>query len=74
MERDIATTTEHKAHDQWFRAKIEATLTSKAPTIPHDQVTAELQGILDAKRDAASRPVRQNASLLNKKRLLCVAP
>jgi hypothetical protein len=58
IEPEFATTEEAEAHDQWFRAKVEAALGSGAPTIPHDQVMAEVKGILEARRGAASRPAR----------------
>lgn len=64
VERNVATTAGAKVHNQWLRAKIEVALTSRALTIPHDQVMVEPQGILDVKRGAAPRPARQNASQL----------
>jgi len=58
IESEFATTDEAEAHDAWFRAKVETALASNAPTIPHDQVMAEIQGIIDAKRNAAARLAR----------------
>ncbi len=46
IESEFATTEDPEAHDKWFRAKVEAALASDAPTIPHDQVMAEVKGIL----------------------------
>lgn len=40
------------AYDAWFRAQVEAALVSTEPDIPHEQVMAEMQAILDAYRDA----------------------
>ena len=42
------------AYDAWFRAQVEAALASTAPRIPHEQVMAEVQAILDKYRDAQS--------------------
>lgn len=44
---EFATTEEAEAHDAWFRAKVEKSLASTAPRIPHDQVMAEMQAIID---------------------------
>jgi len=44
---EFASTEEEEAYDAWFRAKVEARLASKAPGIPHDEVMAEMQAILD---------------------------
>jgi len=47
-----------EAHDLWFRAKVEAALASKEPTIPHDQVMAEVKHLLDSRRRAKPRLAR----------------
>ena len=40
-------TEEQAAHyDRWFRAKVQASLDDPRPTIPHDQVMAEMEAIL----------------------------
>ena len=44
---EFASTEEEEAYDAWFRARIEARLASKAPGIPHDDVMAEMQAIID---------------------------
>ena len=33
-------------HDRWFRAQVEASLADTRPSIPHDQVMAELDDII----------------------------
>lgn len=44
---EFATTEEAEAYDAWFRAKVEKAMASKEPGIPHDQVMAEMQAIID---------------------------
>lgn len=34
------------SYDLWFRAKVQASLDDPRPTIPHDQVMAEMEAIL----------------------------
>ncbi|MBB5661596.1 type II toxin-antitoxin system RelB family antitoxin [Brevundimonas halotolerans] len=46
---EFATTEEAEAHDAWVRAKVEQSLAEPGPEIPHDQVMAEIQAMLDAK-------------------------
>ncbi|HAV51469.1 MAG TPA: stability determinant [Brevundimonas sp.] len=46
---EFATTEEAEAHDAWVRAKVEQSLAAPGPDIPHDQVMAEIQAMLDAK-------------------------
>lgn len=55
IESEFSTTDEAEAHDAWVRAKVEAALASQSPAMPHDRVMAEIQGIIDAKRNAAPR-------------------
>ena len=59
MERDFAATDKGKAHDQWFRAKVETALASQAPIAPHDQVIGEMNAIIEARRNAGSRGRRK---------------
>lgn len=33
-------------YDRWFRAKVEASLADPRPSIPHDQVMAEMDAII----------------------------
>ena len=42
------------AYDIWFRAQVEAGLKSTKPRIPHDQVVAETQAIIEKHRRAQS--------------------
>lgn len=41
------------AYEQWLRDKVAASLTDSRPTIPHDQVMAELRAIIASKSDDA---------------------
>jgi hypothetical protein len=36
------------SHDAWVRREIEASLADDSPTIPHDQVMAEMDAIIEA--------------------------
>jgi len=49
IESEFATSEDAAAYDAWFRAKVARALESKLPTIPHDQVMAELRAIIAAK-------------------------
>ena len=41
------------SYDAWFRRKIEAALKDNSPGVPHDEVMAEMQAIIEAKRGLA---------------------
>ena len=47
IESEFATSEHAAAYEAWFRAKIEHAIASDKPSIPHDQVTAMAQAILD---------------------------
>jgi len=49
FESEFATVEEAEAYDRWFRAKVQASLEDQRPSIPHDQVMAELRKILEEK-------------------------
>lgn len=49
IESGFASTEEAEAHDAWFRAKVREALDDPRPGIPHDQVMAEMQAIIDGK-------------------------
>nr|WP_314575882.1 antitoxin [uncultured Pseudomonas sp.] len=42
------------SYDDWFRAKVQASLDDERPNIAHDQVMAEMKARLAAKRDRRS--------------------
>jgi len=45
-------TTDLKAHDAWFRAKVCEALADPHPAIPHNLVMEEVQALIDEKRRA----------------------
>ncbi|KMZ11839.1 hypothetical protein BHUM_03130c [Candidatus Burkholderia humilis] len=45
---EFGTAEEAKSYDRWFRAKVVKSLADPRPGIPHDQVTAEVDAIIDA--------------------------
>ena len=47
IESEFATTEDEAAYDAWFCAKVAKATASTAPGIPHDQVMAEMQAIID---------------------------
>lgn len=47
IESEFATTEEAEAYDAWFRAQVGASLADPRPSIPHDQVMAELRAIIE---------------------------
>ena len=47
IESEFATSEDAAAYDAWFRAKVERAMTSDAPSIPHAEVMAMAQSILD---------------------------
>ncbi len=49
IESEFASTEEAEAHDVWFRAKVREALDDPRPGIPHEQVMAEMQAIIDGK-------------------------
>lgn len=38
-------------YDRWFRAKVQASLDDPRPSIPHNQVMAEMRALLESKRN-----------------------
>lgn len=58
IESEFATVEEAKAYERWFRAKVQESLDDNSPLIPHDQVMAEMQALIDDKRrEHAARTV-----------------
>ena len=58
IESEFATVEEAEAYDCWFRAKVQASLDDDRPSIPHDQVMAEMDMIIAA---AEQRLIRKQA-------------
>lgn len=44
---EFDTVEEAEAYDVWFRAKVEESLADPRPSIPHDQVMAELRALIE---------------------------
>ena len=47
---EFETEEDEAAYDAWFRAQVEAALASTEPDIPHKQVMAEVNAIIDRNR------------------------
>lgn len=45
---EFETTEAAESYDRWFRAKVERAMADTRPTIPHDQVMAEMEAIIVA--------------------------
>lgn len=43
---EFATEEEAASYDLWFRAKVQASLDDPRPSIPHDEVMAEMDAII----------------------------
>ena len=54
---EFETEEEAAAYDAWFRAKVEASLADTRPTIPHEEVMAEMAAIIRAGRKRADDQV-----------------
>ena len=50
IESEFASTEGAEAYNVWFRAKVQEALNDLSPGIPHDQVMAEMQAIIDDRR------------------------
>lgn len=47
IESEFESTEAAEAYDAWFRAKVEKAMASTAPRIPHDEVMAMAQAVID---------------------------
>ncbi|MDR3479920.1 MAG: antitoxin [Burkholderiaceae bacterium] len=55
---EFDTAEQAESYDRWLRAKVQRSLEDPRPSIPHDQVMAKVQAIIDAKRkENAARSV-----------------
>lgn len=50
IESEFETTEDAEAYNAWFRAKVEQAMTSTGPGIPHDQVMAMVQEVIEKHR------------------------
>jgi len=46
----VGLTADPKAHDAWFRAKVQEALADTRPGLPHQRVMDETQALIDRKR------------------------
>ena len=47
---EFDTAEQAESYDRWLRAKVQRSLDDPRPSIPHDQIMAKVQAIIDAKR------------------------
>ncbi len=47
---EFAAMEEAEAYDAWFRAKVDKAMTSTAPGIPHEEVMAMAQAVIEKHR------------------------
>ncbi len=52
---EFETEEEAQAYDTWFRAQVEAALNSTEPDVPHEQVMAEIDAIIEKHSAAQAR-------------------
>ncbi|USX15589.1 hypothetical protein NHH88_07350 [Oxalobacteraceae bacterium OTU3CAMAD1] len=50
IESEFGTAEEAAAYDRWFREQVQAALDDPSPSIPHDQVMAEMRALIASKR------------------------
>ena len=48
IESEFATVEEAEAYDRWFCGKVQASMDDTRPSIPHDQVMADMEAIIRA--------------------------
>lgn len=53
IESEFATAEEAAAYDRWLCAKVQKALDDPRPSIPHDQVMAEMRALIASKRKKA---------------------
>lgn len=46
---EFATPEEAAAYEEWLRAKVAASLADERPSLPHDEVMAEMRAIIERK-------------------------
>jgi hypothetical protein len=55
IESEFATTEEAEAYEQWFRAKVQASLDDPRPGIPHDEAMARIRATIEAAKRRQNR-------------------
>lgn len=57
IESEFATAAQAQAHDRWFRAQVQASLNDADECTAHDQVMAEMDGLIaDAETRLLNKP------------------
>ncbi|MBK5534951.1 antitoxin [Pseudomonas sp. TH08] len=51
---DFESEEEAESYDRWFRAKVQASIDDPRPSIPHDQVMAEMRALIELKLNKLS--------------------
>lgn len=54
IESEFATAEEAAAYDRWFRDQVQEAIDDPRPSIPHDQVMAEMRAIIALRKNARS--------------------
>ena len=54
IESEFALTEEAEAYDRWFRTKVEARLKNPGVGVPHDEVMARIDALIESKRRVAA--------------------
>ena len=56
-ESEFGTQQEAQAHDAWFRSRVLKSMADTRPSVPHDEVVAETEAIIQAaeRRQSARR-------------------
>lgn len=49
---DFATSEDAEAYNAWFRMKVERAMASKEPSIPHDEVVAQMRAVINRHKPA----------------------
>ena len=57
IESEFGTRQEAQAHDAWFRRRVLESMADTRPAVPHDQVVAETEAVIQAaeQRQSARR-------------------
>jgi hypothetical protein len=55
IESEFAVAEDAPAYDRWFREQVQAALDDPRPSIPHDQVMAEMRALIASKRQQKTR-------------------
>lgn len=50
VDRAVGALVDPETYDAWFRAKVQKSLDDPRPTVPHEQVVDEVQGLIDVRR------------------------